>query len=114
MKNQNLKFRLTITASYELDAEGLIPNEAKESLDALKELLDHELFFRALDKTEFESESPEDSLNPKGTATFIYYFKFKNLLQANSVSKIAEGSVGLIQGPLTISVVPALLYSKAD
>lgn len=116
MKNQNLKIRLTIVASYELDEQGLIPKEAKESLESLTDLLDHELFFRCreFDKTEFESESPEDSLNPKGTATFIYYFKFKNLLQANSVSKIAEGSVGLIQGPLTISVVPALLYSKAD
>ena len=114
MEYQNLKFRLTIVASYDLDEQGLIPKEVKESLESLTDLLDHQLFFRCdqLDKAEFESESPEDSLIPKGTATFTFYFKYKNLRQVNSVCKISEGSVGLIQGPLTISVVPELLYSK--
>ena len=115
MENQNLRFRLTIVASYELDEQGLIPKETREDLKFFQGLLAH-FFFNLLgcpnlDKPEYDAESPEDSINPKGTATFTIFMNLSDVLWLTGLCKIADGMADLSRGLLTIQVVPELLSS---
>ena len=115
MKNQTLNVRLTIVASYELDEQGLIPKGAKEDLELLQKLLVH-FFFKLfgcpnLDKPEYEEESPVDSMNPKGSATFTIFINVSDVLWLTGLCKIADGMADLSRGLLTIQVVPELLSS---
>ena len=115
MKNQNLKIRLTIVASYELDEQGLIPKATKKELEKFQNLLVH--FFSNvfgcpnLDKPEYDAESPEDSMNPKGSATFTLLLKVPHIQILFGICKIADGMADLFRNRLTIQVVPELLSS---